>query len=450
MILIYTEKLNPRIEYIFQVIFTVILGKQVSFTSKMNKFITSPSPKINYSYEKFGAEIYIKPHRLLYCKALIQPDIQPVWHEGEKYFFESSSDSVFPFDMFAASFYLLSRYEEYLDGEKDKFKRFPASESILVKYNLLKKPVVNIWARMLADKLKEYFPELDFPKKTFRFVPTIDIDNAWAYAHKGSFRTAGAVVRALANGNLQEVRSRMNVWLGRIKDPYDTYGFMDEVFKGHEKDVVFFFLLGNYKRYDKNISWENKKFRELIRDIGARYQIGIHPSYSSSKKKNKSLLAAEVKRLHLITGKTVNKSRQHFLRLRFPRVYRNLIKNGIQEDYTMGYPSHSGFRAGICTPYPFYDLKNEAITSLTIMPFQVMDVTLRVYLKLSPADALKEIEGLMEEVKNVGGTFSYIWHNETINDVGDWKGYREVFQRMNELGFNWIDADKKIESFKTA
>ena len=115
----------------------------------------SEKPKVNYSLEKFGEEIYIKPHRLLFCKALIQPDFTSVWYEGEKYFFESSKDSVLPFDPLAASFYLVTRYEEYLETERGKYNRFPAEKSVLAKYHLLQKPVVNIWARLLAEKLKE-------------------------------------------------------------------------------------------------------------------------------------------------------------------------------------------------------------------------------------------------------------------------------------------------------
>src|SRR5690554_5981514 len=179
MILIYCDKLNPRIDYIFRLIFGSILKQELTFTVKSNKFLKSNLPKINYSYERFGSEFYIKPHRFLHCRALIQPTIETVWYEGEKYFFESSSDSTLPFDLFAASFYLVSRYEEYLEFDKDTYKRFPAEESILEKYGLLNKPVVNQWAWMAAYKLKEKYPELKLPEKTFQFVPTIDIDNAW-------------------------------------------------------------------------------------------------------------------------------------------------------------------------------------------------------------------------------------------------------------------------------
>jgi hypothetical protein len=116
-----------------------------------------------------------------------------------------------------------------------------------------------------------------------------------------------------------------------------------------------------------------------------------------------------------------------------------LIKAGITEDYTLGFADQTGFRGGICTPYYFYDLQNEAKTNLLVVPFQVMDGTLRHYLELSPEEAFKETEILMNEVKKVGGTFVSIWHNETVNDLGEWKGYRDVFEKMNRLGFKWAN-----------
>lgn len=440
MILIYTDELNPRIEYISKLIFTTILQNEVSFTTNSSEFLKSGLPKINYSYEKFGDELYIKPHRFLHCKALIQPNIQPVWYNGEKYFFESSADSVLPFDPLAASFYLVTRYEEYLATPRGKYNRYPAGESILEKYGLLKKPVVNIWARLLAGILKSKFPGLEFPEPKFEFLTTIDIDNAWAYSHKGFWRSLGALAKNISKGKLLEARNRLQVWQGKQKDPYDTYQFIDEVFQGNENRAMFFFLLGDYKRYDKNITWKNKHLQKLIRKTAANYPVGIHPSYSSSKKKGRKKLETEKERLQKITGTDVKKSRQHFLRLRFPRTYRRLLKAGIMEDYTMGYSSHTGFRAGICTPFYFYDLKKEAATPLKIIPFQAMDVTLLNYMGLTPGEALEEIENLMQEVKNTGGTFSTIWHNETLNNQGDWKGYREVFTKMNQTGFEWANA----------
>ncbi|HKL31447.1 MAG TPA: polysaccharide deacetylase family protein [Tangfeifania sp.] len=439
MLLFYTDEINPRIEYTAQLIFNQILGIEVAFTVRSSEFLNSELPKLNYSYEKFGDEMYIKPHRFMHCKALIQPNIQPVWHEGEKYFFESSKDSVFPFDPLAASFFLVSRYEEYIETEKGKYKRYPAEKSILYKYNLLEKPVVNIWARMLADKLKERFPELKFPQPKFDFLSTIDVDNAWAYSNKGFWRGMGALVKSISQGQIEEAKKRIRVWQKKETDPYDTYSYIDSVFKGNENKVIFFFLLGDYKRFDKNISPSNRSLQNLIRETNKKYTVGIHPSYSSSKKKRKLKLAKEIERLENITGKKPDKSRQHFLRLKIPRSYRRLLKNGIREDYTMGYSTQTGFRAGICTPFYFYDVKKEKATNLKVYPFQVMDVTLRDYLGLSAEEALKKIETLMNEVKKTGGIFSSVWHNETVNDQGHWKDYREVFEKMNKKGFEWAN-----------
>jgi hypothetical protein len=197
--------------------------------------------------------------------------------------------------------------------------------------------------------------------------------------------------------------------------------------------------LGDYKKYDKNVSFKNKLFRKLILNLSEIYDVGIHPSFFSSKKNNGGKLAIEKERLEKIAGKKVVKSRQHFLRLFFPKTYRNLIKNGIEQDYTMGYSVQTGFRAGICTPFNFYDLEKEMETNLKIYPFQVMDVTLREYLGMEPKEAKTEIGQLMEEVKKVGGTFISIWHNETLNNSVLWEGYREVFEWMNETGFRWAN-----------
>ncbi len=49
------------------------------------------------------------------------------------------------------------------------------------------------------------------------------------------------------------------------------------------------------------------------------------------------------------------------------------------------------------------------------------------------------MEKIMAEIKKVGGIFVSIWHNETVNNQGIWEGWREVFEKMNELGFKWAN-----------
>jgi hypothetical protein len=439
MILIYSEEITPRIDYIAHLIFTQTLQIEISFTSNSKDFLKSENPKINYSQKKFGDEIYIKPHGLLVQKGIEKVDIQPLKYNSETCFFESLADSVFPFDPLAASFYLVTRYEEYLETGFDKFGRFPANKSILSEFNLIKKPVVNIWAEMLAKEIGRKYPEFIFPKKKFEFISSIDIDNAWAFRNKGFRRTSGALIKSVLKGNISEFVLRLKVLSGKKKDPYDTYEYLDLVFSGNEGKVKFFFLLGDYGQFDKNVSHENACFQKLIQNISRKYDIGIHPSFAGFIHGCHGKVIRENGRLQKIAGKEILKSRQHYLNLKFPKTYQNLIKAGISEDYTMGFADQTGFRAGICTPYYFYDLQLESITNLLIVPFQIMDGTLHHYLALSPDKAFEEIKSIMKEVKDVDGTFVSIWHNETVNDLGEWKGFREVFEKMNHLGFQWAN-----------
>ena len=125
-------------------------------------------------------------------------------------------------------------------------------------------------------------------------------------------------------------------------------------------------------------------FQKLIQRISKEYEIGIHPSFAGFVHGCHGKVIKEKERLEKIVEKKITKSRQHYLNLKFPKTYQNLIKAGITEDYTMGFADQIGFRAGTCTPYYFYDLENETKTDLLIVPFQVMDGTLLHYLKLSP------------------------------------------------------------------
>ena len=156
--------------------------------------------------------------------------------------------------------------------------------------------------------------------------------------------------------------------------------------------------------------------------------IGIHPSYGSNT--NFTKLPKEIKRLEGITKREVTKSRQHFLKLTLPETYNQLADLGIIEDYTMGYASAIGFRASICSVFTFYNLDTESVLPIKIYPFAVMDATLLYYLELSPQASLIQISELIEEVKNVNGTFISLWHNDTFSNHKQWEGWQSVYTEM--------------------
>jgi hypothetical protein len=72
------------------------------------------------------------------------------------------------FDLFAAAFYLVTRYEEYLPFIADRHNRFEASQSVLFKHGLLERPLINEWAE---DLKQTFFKNPCWFAHTCRFVP---------------------------------------------------------------------------------------------------------------------------------------------------------------------------------------------------------------------------------------------------------------------------------------
>ena len=116
-----------------------------------------------------------------------------------------------------------------------------------------------------------------------------------------------------------------------------------------------------------------------------------------------------------------------------PKSYNTLIHAGLTDDYTMGYADATGFRAGISSPYPFYDLERDIETGLTIHPFCVMDTTLQKYLHLTPEEGVERYRTLVDKVRHVGGTFCCIIHNQNLCERYGWEGWRNVYERMLDI-----------------
>lgn len=428
MLLIYTHKITKRLQYTCQLVFKNLLAVDYIISTDENEFLNYSNAKINYSKQPIGDEIFIASSDLLFSTGIKEQYVKVSEYMGEKTLFPIQIKASLPFDPLAATFYLVSRYEEYLQSVKDKYDRFDAQTSIAYKHGFLGKPIVNIWATMIQKLITEHYPNFYFPKKRYSFIPTIDIDNAYAYRQKGIIRTIGGLLNALQTLDFTEYSNRINVLFKNKIDPYDSYDFMFRLFQQYDLYPVFFILFADYGMYDKNLPLRNKHFQLLIKSISDYAELGIHPSFASND--NPEKLKKEIEQLSRVVNKEIRNSRQHYLKLNIPTTYRNLINMDIMHDYTMGYASQPGFRAGVCSSFLFYDIYLEEETKLTIHPFAVMDGTLKNYMKLSHFQAMDILKPLIDEVKAVNGTFISLWHNESLGTSKMWKGWPQVYEEM--------------------
>ena len=187
-------------------------------------------------------------------------------------------------------------------------------------------------------------------------------------------------------------------------------------------------MLADYGLNDKNLSYTNSKLISLIKRISDIATVGIHPSFASNS--DVCILEKEISRLEAILKREVLFSRQHFLKLSLPKTYKQLLSLGITEDFTMGYASILGFRAGIASPFSFYDLDMEQALPIKIFPFAITDDILRFNLKLEADCVINEIQDIVNSVKQVNGTLITVWHNNTFSNFGMWKGWKNVYEEV--------------------
>ena len=424
---IYSPVITPRLEYIAGELFSSVLGVDYEITDDRRKIGNNPA--IIYSDEKVKDQFVIRPSGLLSMQG-VTPLEPPVARIGDMPVLFASDNGDFPFDIFSAAFYMLSRYEEYLPFYPDAHGRFPGARSVAYREGFLNLPVVDIWARYLANSLVKHFPAFTIRHNEYRALLTVDVDQPFAYRHRGFLRSFGGLVKGLT-GTGASPAERIRTIRGKKDDPYDSFGYIEEQTGKHGCETLYFFPVGDHGEYDRNPHHKDHEYVSIIRKYDTQARTGIHPSYRSSGRPR--VLLTEVDRYSHITGHEPESARQHWLLLKMPDTYQAFESAGIRVDYTMGYADEPGFRAGIARPFRFYDLRREKTSGLTVIPFQVMDGTLRQYRHLTAEAAIATVSDLIAATRKAGGLFVSIWHNTSLSETNGWEGWREVFEKTLEM-----------------
>ena len=427
MLLIYSAYNSPRLEYIANVLLHDLSGIDVSCTTRTDEFTGYEGPKINYSDHPLTPdELRIAPAPLLFETGISPQTISCKEHNRYKILFPADNSDL-PFDIFAASFYLLSRYEEYLPHQPDEYGRFAHAGSIAYREDFLQQPLINQWLADFQHLLRLRFPSLTFAVQKFRFIPTYDIDIAFSYLHKGIARNLGGLAHSLLKGELGAIAERIAVLTKRKDDPFDVYEWLYALHLRYGLRPYYFFpVAASTGKYDRHIDARQAGVRGLIRYHAVGYNVGIHPSWQSGD--NSTLLGKEIQTLEDIIDRKVVHSRQHYIRFTLPDTYRQLIDHGILNEFSMGYGSINGFRASIASPFYWYDLPREEKTPLLVYPFCFMDANAFYEQKLTPSQAFSEIQYYHDVIKKVSGTMISIWHNNFLGSDKMFKGWKEVYE----------------------
>jgi hypothetical protein len=411
--------------YTAKQLFEKILGMEVSFTTKVEEFIKHSGPKMTYSKQPLQNEFFIRSNDLLFEQGINDVDIKVADWDGVPCFFAAGDKSAIPFDIFSASFFLLSRYEEYLPHVKDSVGRFPVKESLAYQHKFLEMPVVDLWAFKLLAALKERFPNIRRKDRTYSCTSIINVTTSHAYAMRGFIRTLGGMFLDLGKLKFGQVVHRFSVLLGIKKDPYDNFFELVDIHKKYPIKTMFFFQFAKHSAHDKNISINNNKFRYLIKSIADYSMVSLSTSFLSST--NKEVLKEEKRQLGNLINRPINYSRLRYNRVNVPAAYRNLVETEFTDDFSMGYTHEIGFRAGTCTPFHFYDINMEVRQPLKVHPFAMHDYALVNYRKKD--EVFEKMDRVYRLVKQVNGNFVMVFSNELLGGKQhlDWMDLYQSF-----------------------
>ena len=411
MILVYSHKITPRLTYIFRQVFIRILELPVSFTSAIEKFVSHSGPKLSYTHQPLGNEFFIKSHELLFQKVIQEAKIEVSQWSGIPAFFKLEKPSKLPYDIFAASFYLLSRYEEYLPHVKDELGTFLPYQSLAHKNNFLELPLVDLWSVRLKDKLYAFFPEL--PHVSWRkpkFQPLVSVENPYRYQKKSLLLKFADTLNALWHLDFFYVIEQFLVLLHLQKDPYNNFEELERLFKNNRIQPLYFFLFAKTTFYDRGISSNNYGFRNLIKNISDTNEVSLLASYAAQREAK--TFVEERANLKKLIIKKIDSVRFHYGLLSASWGYNSLLDQEIHEDYSMGYLEEVGYRASTAVPFYFYDLNNDLQTSLKLFPMVAHEKGLR---KFSPINAFKKLQEFYDNLPTASGFHGVSFTNTLLN-----------------------------------
>jgi hypothetical protein len=318
------------------------------------------------------------------------------------------------FDLIAATYIMLTRWEETIIPVRDAHDRFPAAASTAYRQGFLSQPVIDQYALILRAWLQVILPGLKVNPSQYQLQVSHDID------HLGNNH------RPILNG-MKQLKDHLAHWDATIlRDDWrhilagdgviaNTWAALQLVKWAQELNIRprFYLMAAAKSKFNEGYDPGSPDEQNLIRSILAPgFEIGLHAGYETML--NTDLLANEKERLEKAVGSPVNAIRQHYLRARVPETWQAWEKTGFTHDASLGFADITGFRCGTCHPYNLFDHLNDRVLEVTEEPLIVMDTTLLGKQKTDFQAAETEILKLAAQCRSVGGVLSLLWHNNSL------------------------------------
>ncbi len=383
-------------------------------------------PTENFCVDKMGLPVSLIDKRLpvLFGK----PDIE----FGEK-------KIKFGFDVLGMSFFMLSRYEEMVCGERDNHERFPATASIAHKAGFLDRPIVDEYVELLWAAIQRLWPGVKRKHRQAEVVVTCDVDSPFDNAISSPLRFARALAGDLiSRRNISAPITRIrNVFASRQGiydfDPNYCFDWYMSACEKAGRRVAFYFISDSSSRYDGCYRVDEPRMLKLMASIADRgHELGVHGSYNSFRDKRQIMherqcmvsACKQAKVEDIIKG-----NRQHYLRwdCRYTPDY--LDAAGYDYDTSGSFADMPGFRYGTSKTFSMWSWQRNGSLRIKQQPLTLMECSVIAGRYMGMGYSPKSLE-LMLDLKRkalrFGGNFVLLWHNSHLSTQKDKAFFQEI------------------------
>lgn len=322
----------------------------------------------------------------------------------------------FPLDLVAATFLMLTRWEEEVagPGSRDEWDCYRAGCSLASRQGFLDRPVLDEWAIVLRTWLSALQPSWRARPRGADIWMTHDIDHVRDFPswHRVVRRTAGTLLRtrsiaAAFRAASRAARGRLNPSCDPSQQGVRELLALDESLglRG-----TFFFMTADAGRFDDGYALTTPDAASVIAEVQRRgHEVAWHPGYRAGA--DAASLSREKERLDRFLGKPVRGARHHYLRCRPKTTWARLANAQLEYDSTLGHNEAPGFRCGTSHPFPVWDPASRRAFPLEERPLIIQDVAV-VQDDRADADKVCDLVRLFwRRVRRVGGTLTVSIHN---------------------------------------
>lgn len=353
------------------------------------------------------------------------------WFESEPLLYHEGAP-----DYLGTCFYMVNSLQEYDTSQRDRFGRFPFTESYQYRFSCTDEDLVSDYlAQAVAGTpIDQKKSEGRHPSSIF-LSHDIDRVNSWVWEEvKGVVKRKKPFAVTYILKHLLSGRS-----------PWKNFPQIAALHKAEGFTSSFFWLCESGAGED-GIDNADYQIEKLLKEPALQAFFMDDVEHGLHKAATSKTFTEEAQKLQT----PVKANRNHYLRISLPGHYEALDEAGFLFDSSLGFSEKSGFRNSYGRAFKPFNLKTNKKFGFVEYPLSLMDVTL-CNVQFSHLPQAEKYVATFLERYSTHRDIAVLWHNNyfTEGSYVDWFSfYKKILQKAKQLSLTPVTPSQVIERFK--